>query len=157
MNRISSNASALLLLAVLSAPQAAQSAETNSAMLECAKFPSELPRLTCFETVARHAEDPSRSMLLVIAPRPPIAPPPPTPMDNCRAVFELAHATMIGRQSGVAMPDMMALAGSEFTDEVVRNAYEKPRYTTADFQQSAAIDFANEYYAACLRLIAPPP
>jgi hypothetical protein len=155
MKGIQLTASALPLLAAMVAPQPALSAEADRNMLECAKFTSELPRLTCFETVARHAQDPSRSMLIVIAPRPPVVPPPPTPMDNCRAVFDLAHATMIGRQTGVAMPDMIALTSTELSGDVVRSAYATPRYTTADFQQAAATDFANEYYAECLRLIDP--
>ena len=71
---------------------------------------------------------------------------------NCEQYFTLAESIMGARQKGVAMPEMIKIAGdSALFRALVVTAYEKGRYSTEKYQTRAVSDFANEVYMMCLK------
>lgn len=74
----------------------------------------------------------------------------------CETIEHVAGATMRARQRGVALSEVIAVAQNADIPEVARlmrtmviAAYELPRYETAEFQQRAIADFAEEWALAC--------
>ena len=71
--------------------------------------------------------------------------------ETCMTYYEFAETVMSGRQSGVPMPDMMAVVeGEEVLVSIIRAAYRQPRMNVEENQQRYITDFANETYAECL-------
>jgi hypothetical protein len=78
----------------------------------------------------------------------------------CRSVMELSRQMMKNRQVGVPVTDMMdVFVNDPSTDakhknlmmEIVMRAYDAPRYSTAEYQDKAADEFANSYYLDCMK------
>ena len=70
--------------------------------------------------------------------------------DNCVSIGELAHAIMGARQSGVDLGRAMRLAGgNELVEAIVLMAYNEPRFSSDQYRQRAATDFANTWMLAC--------
>ena len=78
----------------------------------------------------------------------------------CRSVMELSRQMMTNRQVGVPVTDMMdVFVNDPNTDakhknlmmEIVMRAYDAPKYSTAEYQEEAADEFANGYYLDCMK------
>jgi hypothetical protein len=67
----------------------------------------------------------------------------------------VAEAIMTARQGGVVMSTAMRLASDVGEPlkagmiEMIKLAYNEPRYSTEDYQQKAIIDFRNEVELIC--------
>lgn len=73
----------------------------------------------------------------------------------CPVMAGLAAAIMEGRQLGISMIDMMNAPGSdnaqakEISRSFVKMAYEKPRYSTKEYQKRAVEDFRDDISRMC--------
>jgi hypothetical protein len=75
----------------------------------------------------------------------------------CSMISELAKTVMTKRQEGVLMSVMLtALEKVEqnpytiLTKTLVITAYDRPRFSTAEYKHQAVIDFANSSMSACV-------
>lgn len=79
--------------------------------------------------------------------------------DGCSQIHSLATKVMEVRQLGIELPVLMNLivneAGGELEvkigREIVIDAYEKPQYSLADYQQKEIKRFANEWALKCYK------
>lgn len=69
----------------------------------------------------------------------------------CQPISEFAKELMDARQAGVPLAQALTVANRNATMEaLIVSAYRKPRYSTPDYRERAAVDFANETLIACL-------
>ena len=77
-----------------------------------------------------------------------------TKTDICASYSLLAGVIMTKRQEGVDMARMItALNGGDSYDTsvtIIKAAYALPRFSTADYQQNAIIDFKNDVMSECM-------
>lgn len=79
--------------------------------------------------------------------------------DFCTDVSSLAKTVMSARQSGVSVTKAMKImmkgneksAMGELIEEMIINAYSKPKYFGEKMQRTESIEFANLYYVTCKR------
>lgn len=75
----------------------------------------------------------------------------------CSSYSDLSEKIMTNRQSGVAMSKMMSTvdgqkdAMSKVIEEIIIEAYEKPRYSTERMQKRTIEDFRNSIYLTCAK------
>lgn len=73
-----------------------------------------------------------------------------TVTEKCTGVGELAQEIMEARQEGVALSTMMKIVeGNAFWSQVVMDAFNKPRYSSTEFQNEEAQDFRAEIEIIC--------
>jgi len=77
--------------------------------------------------------------------------------EMCKATEELSRTVMSTRQKGADMSKLMAAiqgypkAQMKMTENIIIEAYSKPRYSTKKMQQESVSDFANEVYLECVK------
>lgn len=77
--------------------------------------------------------------------------------DDCELVSRYAEAVMGARQNNADMAEVMRIAiegsddGRAWKQDMVRRAYDAPRFETQQNRANATRDFKNEAYAACLK------
>lgn len=78
--------------------------------------------------------------------------------EECKRMEHSAKTVMESRQSDVPMSTMWGIAeesGSEYVKEMykmlIRNAYDKPRFSLEENQQKAVTDFQNDFFSSCIR------
>ena len=74
--------------------------------------------------------------------------------DFCNSVYGLAGSIMTARQHGGSMPDMMKIAidnDSKMSEEMVKEAFSKSKYSTESIQKEVIADFSNEWYLTCIK------
>ena len=80
--------------------------------------------------------------------------------DTCDTLSDLSGGVMTLRQKGVPMKTVF----SKFSDEEypifgkyirvkIKQAYKEPRFTTAEYQNNAILDFENEAYSKCIEVL----
>ena len=75
---------------------------------------------------------------------------------NCVPIGELAADVMKSRQRGVDFAQVMQTSYQfnggfrALYQEIIRAAYEKPRFNTSRYRQDAVNDFRNLWYRACI-------
>ncbi|WP_207285188.1 hypothetical protein [Pseudomonas sp. FW300-N2A2] len=79
-------------------------------------------------------------------------------LEECKRMEHSAKTVMESRQSDVPMSTLWGIAeesDSEYIKEMykmlIRNAYDKPRFSLEENQQKAVIDFQNDFFSACMR------
>lgn len=76
----------------------------------------------------------------------------------CQPISEFAKELMDARQAGVPLAQALTVARHNATvarhnatvQALIVSAYRKPRYSTPDYRERAAVDFANETLVTCL-------
>lgn len=69
----------------------------------------------------------------------------------CQPISEFAKAAMEARQAGVPLAQALTVARHNATMQaLIVSAYRKPRYSTWEYRERAAVDFANETLVTCL-------
>lgn len=68
----------------------------------------------------------------------------------CAPVAEFAKELMVARQAGVPLAQALTVSTQPTMQALIVSAYRKPRYTTEEYRERAAVDFANETLIACL-------
>lgn len=68
----------------------------------------------------------------------------------CQPIAEFAKAAMEARQAGVPLAQALKVSTMPAMQALIISAYRKPRYSTGEYQQRAAVEFANETLVACL-------
>lgn len=72
-------------------------------------------------------------------------------MSMCVAIEELAENVMSARQAGVPASKIVELAeGIPVAEEMVRDSYREPRYSTPSVRNEAIREFANYWFMSCL-------
>lgn len=72
----------------------------------------------------------------------------------CDSLEDAARTTMEARQVGVPMKTLWTEAAeldSELVKEMVKDAYGRPAYESAEYQQESIEEFANMWFLACLQ------
>lgn len=75
----------------------------------------------------------------------------------CNSISSLAETIMKQRQNGAPMSEMMRIAGEaggaigKVGEELVIMAYDKPRYTTENYQQRVIEDFRDSAHLECVK------
>lgn len=75
----------------------------------------------------------------------------------CESIMEAAEVTMRSRQTGVSAVEAIELANNatgsirDMLREMIVKAYSSPRYSTDEYRESAADDFATDYYIECIK------
>lgn len=59
----------------------------------------------------------------------------------CKSLGGLAETVMIGRQRGIAMSEMMALAPNDLTRSILIDAFKQPRMNAEDNKRRQVEDF----------------
>ena len=84
----------------------------------------------------------------------------PTPHEFCTEIAGLAEVIMEGRQNGAPMPAMMNVVAQgndtemdRFTEALIIDAFNHPRYSTERIKQSAIGGFADSAYLSCITSI----
>lgn len=73
--------------------------------------------------------------------------------DECETDYALAEAIMDARQSGVSIVNALKPAPDDYIREVVRQAYETPRFSSEEFQRRAVSDYAEMAYKVCVEVV----
>lgn len=78
--------------------------------------------------------------------------------DNCAALGTLAASIMKGRQSGVPMSNMMAIARKNeqigsLVSAMVIAAYETPQFSGEKYRQRKVVEFQNDVMLECYKSI----
>lgn len=74
-----------------------------------------------------------------------------TSLTLCQPISEFAKAAMEARQAGVPLAQALTVARHNATMQaLIISAYRKPRYSTEQYRERAAVDFANETLITCL-------
>lgn len=69
----------------------------------------------------------------------------------CQPIAEFAKELMDARQAGVPLAQALTVAHHNATMQaLIISAYRKPRYSTEQYQERAAVDFANDTLVTCL-------
>lgn len=69
----------------------------------------------------------------------------------CQPISEFAKAAMEARQAGVPLAQALTVARHNATMQaLIISAYRKPRYSTEQYRERAAVEFANETLITCL-------
>lgn len=81
-----------------------------------------------------------------------------SPTAQCDEIASLAETIMYSRQIGTPMRDMYKIAdemgegnGTTFIKEMVKAAFDKPRFSTEGYQKRAVTDFGSEAFMACIK------
>ncbi len=75
-----------------------------------------------------------------------------TAMQFCMAVSDFAHAVMRNRQNGTPMSKVMEeAAGERLHEELIVEAYSRPRYSSKEMRERQVLDFENEVYGYCFK------
>lgn len=70
---------------------------------------------------------------------------------TCQPISEFAKELMDARQAGVPLAQALTVARHNATMEaLIVSAYRKPRYSTEDYRERAAVEFANATLVTCL-------
>ena len=78
-----------------------------------------------------------------------------TPDEMCGTYHDMAEAVMTSRQNEVPLAKVMAFFSDapeearDIIDGIVMAAYEEPGYSTPEYQQKAAAEFANRVALEC--------
>jgi hypothetical protein len=79
----------------------------------------------------------------------------PTPEQLCKLTGSWAQVVMRGRQLGMPISQNLNFANApgapRNSKAVVMSAYEVPRYSTQEMQQTAVEDFRNDVELACYK------
>jgi antitoxin component YwqK of YwqJK toxin-antitoxin module/dsDNA-binding SOS-regulon protein len=70
---------------------------------------------------------------------------------TCESYSNLAKSVMTARQSGVAMSEVMNTISSEITKQLAIAAYEKPRFSSKEYQKKSIEDFRDKVYLDCVK------
>lgn len=74
--------------------------------------------------------------------------------DECATFHKYAATVMDARQAGVAMPEMMEIAGdSKLLKHIVVQAYKQARFGSEKMQKRQVDDFANDIYLECFEAV----
>lgn len=68
----------------------------------------------------------------------------------CQPISEFAKEAMSARQAGVPLSEALKVSTMPAMQALIISAYRKPRYSTEQYQQRAAVEFANETLITCL-------
>lgn len=68
----------------------------------------------------------------------------------CQPIAEFAKELMVARQAGVSLAQALTVSTQPAMQALIVSAYRKPRYSTPDYRERAAVDFANETLIICL-------
>ena len=80
-----------------------------------------------------------------------------TPDEMCGTYHDMAEAVMVSRQNEVPMVKVMAFfsdapeGARDIFNNIIMAAYEEPGYSTPEYQQKAAAEFANQVTLECYR------
>jgi hypothetical protein len=81
---------------------------------------------------------------------------------ECDAIEMTANVSMLWRQNGKplseARKELLSMAPDlmkDISESILLDAYDQPRYGTAQFKQDAVTDFASEWYLSCLKTRKP--
>ena len=69
----------------------------------------------------------------------------------CESIESVATVVMDNRQLGTKLSDMLKSATSDLVVAIIIEAYEEPRWSTKEHQESTVVDFANEVMLACVK------
>lgn len=78
----------------------------------------------------------------------------PENLKTCKGVNDLGRTIMKARQDKLPMMDLMEIDTGEMNPLVqlmVTAAFKEPLYQSAEFQENATTEFANKWYAICLK------
>ncbi|MGI4260829.1 hypothetical protein ACR2VJ_27430 [Klebsiella pneumoniae] len=70
----------------------------------------------------------------------------------CQPIAEFAKEAMSARQAGVPLSEALKVTTMPAMQALIISAYRKPRYSTEDYRERAAVEFANETLITCLDL-----
>lgn len=68
----------------------------------------------------------------------------------CQPISEFAKAVMEARQAGVPLAQALKVSTMPTMQALIVSAYRKPRYSTEQYREHAAVEFANETLITCL-------
>ena len=73
----------------------------------------------------------------------------------CDSISTLAKHVMINRQNGIDMSKAMKIAANagelrKLNEQIIIDAYSKPRFQTDDMQKRIVEDFTNDTYLQCI-------
>ena len=81
-----------------------------------------------------------------------------TPAQTCGLVANLSKSIMDNRQIGVPLVDMIDVpdnieieALANIVREIILEAYDRPKFSTKEYQIEAAEEFSNEVLLSCLK------
>lgn len=80
---------------------------------------------------------------------------------DCRFVMDLSKTVMESRQIGMSATTMTDVLVNNSDDhkfkglimKMIIRAYDAPKYSSAEYQQEAASEFANGYYLDCMKTL----
>lgn len=73
---------------------------------------------------------------------------------KCADISKTARVVMEARQASVPMDKIMdAVGGNPGMETMIIQAYEQPRYGSAEYKARAAADFAETWYMTCVRVL----
>lgn len=77
-----------------------------------------------------------------------------SPVEKCQTLAKLAEVTMKARQHGVQMDELYTkMPNNKLIRHILRRAYERPRYLTAEMQQYEIVQFRNYWFSVCLEAL----
>lgn len=76
----------------------------------------------------------------------------PVPMkETCSSIAEVARVTMLARQVGVPMRQLLAPAEDSTLIDIITEAYGHPAYRTPKNQDRAIQEFEDQWYLKCVK------
>lgn len=74
--------------------------------------------------------------------------------EKCATIARIATSVMELRQASAPMADVMKTAdGNSAMETMIIQAYEVPRFSTAENKKRAASDFSETWYLTCVRVL----
>lgn len=75
-----------------------------------------------------------------------------SPQETCKSYANLSKTIMGARQAGASMAEMMQIAdGDKLQEEIIIEAFDKPRMNLEENRREMAVDFENEIYLQCIK------
>lgn len=85
------------------------------------------------------------------------APGPDEDLEECKRMEDSAKMVMKARQAGAPMSKLWDVAVNTHDEYLegmykmlIRNAFDKPRFSTEEMQERSVTDFQNDFFAACM-------
>ena len=82
----------------------------------------------------------------------------PTPKDTCFAIGKMSKTIMENRQIGVPLVDMLQVPEgieqenlANIVRQIIFEAYDRPKFSTKEYQIEVAEEFSNEVLLSCLK------
>ena len=70
---------------------------------------------------------------------------------NCESIGDLAQISMMNRQEGVPLSEMLLVTDDEVAHSVIMIAYERPRFHSDTLKASEVQSFRNKFELACYK------